>query len=293
MSRSALFRSRLRYRIDLGKGRRLRTKTLRTRPLWRRVTSEQHERRYREPPAPVSRRLLPGGIDCAARYTGLGVSGTMRPISRDTAEVAYRRATRSDVEPLSRICRGSFVHSTRWQAGGDFAVNWWRTAAESDFAEVWVALVDGQLAGAAVLVFEENGWARERRARCGTRRDYVLASLRAPQSSVAEALHRVDLRIAYWTAAVGSEPHPLSTDRTWMELLVISASMQGRNIATRLKSFCEARSIALGRSLLESCVDPRNARMRQLNERLGYIHTRQAKSGCIYSKELRPLPAIS
>lgn len=200
-------------------------------------------------------------------------------------EVSYRRAALSDIDELAGLCREGFRKTLRWQAGGTFARQWWQAAIESTCAEVWLCVAGGRTAGAAVLVFDEQGWARERTARCGRRPNYVLAILRAPQMVPVEILNRLRLRRAVRASKLRGIPQP-TEPRTWMEMLLVSPAVQGKQVATRLKRHCESRSVALGCKILESSVDPGNVRMRRLNERMGYQHTRQTKAGCIYSKKL-------
>lgn len=196
----------------------------------------------------------------------------------------FRLANPSDIDDLLELCRKGY-RTARWQVGGAFARRWWASAIDSKHAEVWVCLLEGRLVGVAVLVWNEQGWARERRARCGGRSDYVRAILRAPRLAITEAATRLRLRWAFYRDPLRHVPQT-SALRSWMELLLVAPEARGRAIAYRLKRHCEDRSVALGCKVLESSVHPANLPMRRLNEKMGYKHTRQTKAGCIYSKVL-------
>jgi ribosomal protein S18 acetylase RimI-like enzyme len=208
-------------------------------------------------------------------------------MGREVKPLSIREGDPHDIPALMSISAEGFPESPRWRKAGRFARRWWRVALGSPFAETWVVEGETGLMGFVVLVVDEAGWSTERRRRCGSPMDYLLAMAAQPGMILNELRRRRRLR-----ADVARPPHVPPEEampwgeRTWIELIAVSSRARRMGVARQLQDWCEARTPALGRDRIELNVEPENGRMRAWCEGIGYVFRGHTHAGCLYSRRI-------
>lgn len=185
--------------------------------------------------------------------------------------VIVRRPDDRDVEALVRLCARSFRTSVRWQGARWHAARWWAQTIASSACESWLCDEGGSVAAACVLVIDEQGWASERKARCGPLVDYLTVLACRPNLILSEVMDRAAFLCSRFVCSRCLQPIERRAGRRgWLELIAVDPDRRGRGLARQLLAHCRCRCLALDREWIELLVARRNAPARALYESFGF-----------------------
>ncbi len=213
-------------------------------------------------------------------------TGTVAEFGASDMEVCSGR--RESVPSLIEICRECFPESPRWRSAGRLAELWWACAIESPAVEVSILMNDGNVAGCAALVIDEDIWMKNRRARSGSLCDRAVLAIRNPGAALGRVQHAAGklCRRMRRSPNVGRSKRARG-QRAWLELIAVSPFFVGRGGGKFLLQNCEAQARAIGVDTLELRVGTGNHAAIRLYENGGYTVAAQEPRRILYAKALQ------
>ena len=201
--------------------------------------------------------------------------------------IVIRRATLGDADVLADICRSSFPDSLLWTGPRFLSQKWWKAVINSDSAETWVCLKDGEIGSLGVLVTDMAGWKKEKlypeRNMCV--RLFALAM--CPRLIISKIVKLISAAKAPVSNCPTSNIARTNIEsQIWLRLIAVSPQMRRQGLAKRILQLCEERALERHRQAIQLFVFSNNKTPRSFFVQQGFVCTNHRRKGCVYTKVL-------
>ncbi len=201
-----------------------------------------------------------------------------------------RPAHPGDIDRMHSIKRESFPDYLKLRLPLRYWRRWWNFVILSPTAEAYVVVVDGTVAGFAVMVTDEENFRQGVKSIKPSVIDYAFLLL-SSLKQVSLLFKKGTLRARSLASENPVQANPVRhsddfANRTWLEEWAISRKYRGRGLARMFLEYIERRATSLKHGNVSLMVQQHNRLAKSIYERSGYVPVSQTPGYAFYRKEL-------
>ena len=214
-------------------------------------------------------------------------------------DLEIRPATPDDFDILTDISRVCFPEQLRWKTFKSHNRKWWDLLIKSQFCEIWVCSVYGQVIAYTAIVFDrikyEDAWEKQRLSLLNL--IYIFTTY--PMQSLKRAYIKLQLKRMgknRGTAKPSNKETKLNTyekimkyfteNNPWLGPIAVLPGMRGKSVATKILEYCLLRLKTLDYKSAYAIVKRKNIQSKGLFERRGFVIIGEADYVLFYKKNL-------
>ena len=197
--------------------------------------------------------------------------------------IDIRLATSEDIDTLTAISLICFPEQLRWKTFKSHNRKWWNLLVDSDFCEIWVCSVCGQIVAYVALITDrikyEDAWEMQRLGLF----DLLYIFVTSPVKSLKRALFKSRLKRNVSMDSDKKSPKDKPKEsiykriRTqyekhnpWIGPIAVLPCMRGKGVATKILDYCFIRSKILNYKSVYAIIKQKNIESKGLFEKRGF-----------------------
>lgn len=215
------------------------------------------------------------------------------------SDLKIRLATCDDFDTLTDISRVCFPEQLRWKAPKSHSRKWWDNLINSQYCEIWVCSVHGQVIAFVALVFDrikyEDAWENHHLSFLETLYIFVTC----PKQSLKRTLIKLKLKRvkklnnhfelfeeSRRTNSYEKIKKIFTEKKPWCGPSAVLPDMRGEGVSKKIHEHCFERAISLGYKEVYSVVKRKNMMSRVMVAILGFEVFEKIDHVLFYKKTL-------